>query len=277
MIAFLVSLGFTQKNAEKIAENTPDTGADMDQKDLDALVSSYKKSQRDIFENDADFIGKIQTAEKAKQLDIITREIKKNFDLTPDEIKDKSIKEVIEIAKTKIGSSADKDVKTLQDELTKASARVKELEETEIPKIKGEVDGHKKTINVENALVKYLGSKKLRVELDAAYPGLKAYLEENYDIDLDEKDKKKLVLFQKGTKLSPLSADKSKTLTVDEITDGKLKEWKFLEESKADKPGKDKNIDIDDDDDKGTKTSKVYSPHADAAAAHLQAIKDAKK
>jgi len=226
----LKNLGLNDEAIDKFVKEGLSDDADFD---ISKMQESVLAHSRKMLENDQEFINTIKGQEKGRQLDIVTHAIKKQFDLSADEIKEKDIKEIIELAKAKSIASSSKDVQTLQKELTDAVSKLKQYDEEVIPGIKKEVDSQRKAILIENELTKRLGSKKLRVAFEAAMPSLMTHLKESFDLDID--DKKQLALLQKGSTLKALKADKTGELTIDEIMDAKLKEWKFIEESQADK------------------------------------------
>lgn len=232
LISLLLALGIPQAEAQKFAE---DSANDQAQVDIKPIVDLAIASQRKILENDPDLADKYTSAERGKQLDIITRDLKRTFGLTSEEIKDKSVKEIIEFAKTKASNTGDKTTETLQKEIIDLTNKLKDYEENVIPQTKAEVDSFKKKITIDNELSKVINSKKLRVPFDAAYPSIISYLSENFDLDVN--DKKELALFVKGTKLHPTKEDKSGLIGINDILENKLREWKFIEESNADKTG----------------------------------------
>lgn len=205
--------------------------------DIAPAVAAVTEHQRMLLENDSEFVDKFKTAEKGKQLDIFTRDLKKTFGLSAEEIKDKKIDEIIELVKNKSVANSNKDIQKLQEDLIEATKRIKQYEDEIIPGVKSEVENTRKSIFIENAITQKLGGKKLRVAFEAAYPSVMTTLKEQFDIDID--DKKNVHLLQKGSKLKALKADKSGELLVDEFIDSKLKEWKFVAESNADDAGGD--------------------------------------
>lgn len=200
--------------------------------DLTPAVASATEHVRMLLENDSEFVDKFKTAEKGKQLDIFTRDLKKTFGLTSEEIKDKKIDEILDLVKTKTTTNSNKDVQKLQEELITLNNKVKEYEEEIIPNVKKEVEVTRKNIFIENALNKKITARELRVAYDAAYPSLMANLNSQFDLDID--DKQNIHLLQKGSNLKALKQDKSGELTIDEFIDTKFKEWKFIKESNAD-------------------------------------------
>lgn len=276
ILAILKAMGIAEAEAQKLIEASKD---DAIQFDINPLVAMAAAHQRKLFENDPEIIDKFKGEERGKQLDIITRELKKTFGLSSDEIKDKAIKDVIEFAKTKATTTTDKSVETLQNELIAANNKLKDYEENVIPSKLAEVEGHKKKITIENELTKLISSKKLRVPFEAAFPTLTGHLSNQYDLDID--DKKQLHIYLKGTKVQPTKEDKTGLLGINDIMDSKLKEWKFIEESNAGAgtgtgTGQQRQQVIVDDPNGGT-GKKVHFPGAEKAKAALEEAKTAPK
>lgn len=269
LLALLKSLGVSDADAKKIVEESKN---DDSQFDVQPLIDGAIAHQRKLFENDVDIIEKFKGEERGKQLDIISRDLKKTFGLASEDIKDKSVKEIIEIARTRTVSGADKSVNDLQTELLAAHNKIKDFEENVIPQTRAEVEVQKKRVNIENELTKLIGSKKLRVPFDAAFPSIVNHLSEKYDLDIDEK--KQLNVFLKGSKVQPTKDDKTGLLGLGDILDSKLKEWKFVEESNADKGGEaDKKIIKIEEGDNNKKS--MQFPGAQKALEALEAAKSA--
>jgi hypothetical protein len=269
LLALLLAFGITEADAKPLIEASKEDKSDFDIKDL---VEKATAHQRKLFENDQEFIDKFKSEEKGKQLDIITRDLKKTFGLSSEEIKEKTVKEIIEIAKNKASTNNDKSIEDLQKELMEANTKVKEFEETVIPSKLAEVEAHKKRLSIDNELTKLLGGKKLRVPFEAAYPALNNKLAELYDLDIDEK--KQLQVFLKGTKVHPTKLDKTGLLGLNDILDTTLKEWKFIEESNGQEGGT-KKTQVELDEEK-KKTAKSF-PGAQKAIEALEAAKAATK
>lgn len=271
LLSFITALGIPQAEAQKLIDESAKEDSTLD---VQALVKQATDHQRNIFMNDTEIIDKFKGEEKGKQLDIITRDLKKTFGLTSEEIKDKGIKEIIELSKTKATTTSDKGVEQLQADIIALTNKVKDYEENIIPSKLAEVEGHKKKISVEHELTKLISGKKLRVPFDAAFPSVINFLGEKYDLDINEQ--KQLAIFLKGSKTSPLKDDKSGILGLNDILDSKLKEWKFLEESNADITDKNvKKVIVDDPNSNGQK--KVHFPGADKATAALEEAKNLSK
>jgi hypothetical protein len=269
ILALLKAMGIAEAEAQKLIEASKDA-ATADVFDIVPLVKMATDHQRSIFLNDTEIIDKFKGEEKGKQLDIITRDLKKTFGLTSEEIKDKGIKEIIELARTKATTNTDKGIEQLQADVIALTNKVKDYEENIIPSKLAEVEGHKKKITIDNELTKLVSGKKLRVPFDAAFPSIVNFLSEKYDLDMD--DKKQLNVFLKGQKVHPTKDDKTGLLGLNEILESKLKEWKFVEESNADQGTKTTQQVIVDDPNKKTDKAQNF-PGAEKAKAALAEIK----
>jgi len=269
IIDLLKTLGISEAEANLLIAASKDEANDFD---IAPLITAATEHQKKIFENDPAHIERFKGEERGKQLDIISRELKKTFGLTSDEVKDKTVKEIIEFARTKSTSSSDQSVVQLQNDLLAANNRVKDYEENIIPGKIAEVDAHKKKISIENELTKLVSGKKLRVPFDAAFPSLVNHLSDKYDLDID--DKKQLTVFLKGTKLHPTKEDKTGLIGLGEILDAKFKEWQFTEESNGGKGPDTRTIGTPAAD--GEK-KKMNFPGAEKALAAMEEIKSAPK
>lgn len=230
----LIGMGISKANAEKIASTTPDDGGTIEQPEIDTILAGWKTDQIALMENEPTLIEKIQKSERAKQLDQFERKIKQTFGLTSEEIKDKKFDEIIAIAKQKATVNGDKTLDQLQQEIVTLTTENKRLTEEEIPKIRGEVDSHKRKIDLKTIISKKVptGDDKLRIPYETALKLVESDLYELYDVDLDEKGEP--VLKVKGSDLKPKSADGTKFLTVDDVIGERLVSHKALKESNAD-------------------------------------------
>lgn len=237
LIALLIGIGVSQVNATKIAAGTPDDFTPTEAIDQAVLISEFKTNQIALLKNDATIVAEIQGAEKAKNFDQFERKMKQVFALTSEEIKDKKFDEIIAIAKAKIGTGADKTTTELQEQLLALENKVKDYEDVQIPKIKGEVAVEKKKFELgekfKSAIPKTneKGEDILRMPFDTVHKLLKLDLEEAYDFDTD--DKGAWVIKQKGTDLLAKSADGTKFLSMDEFVNGRLEHHKALVKSNA--------------------------------------------
>lgn len=278
MIAFLVALGFTKANAEKLAANNTDEGTSMEQKDIDALVLNYKDNQKELLKNDSEFISTIEAAEKGKNFDIITRELKSIFGLDAAELKDdkgnkRELKDVIKVAKDKLTKGLDKTTGDLQNELLQLNAKIKDYEDNVIPNTKKEVEEHKKNFNITNKLRDLVSKNKLTVPFEPVFTSLNAAIADGYKIDVD--DKGELILFNKIDNTKATNKDKTGFLSVSDFINGKLTDWNFIEKSNAGK-GTTTTTTIVQPDGKIDPNKKPthYSPHMESALKHIETLKE---
>lgn len=229
LIAFFVGLGIAKANAEKLAANTPDDLADVPQTDIDSTLTAFKAHQTDLFKNDADFIKQFTSAEAGRQMTIFETKLRKATGLTPDEVKDKKMDEIIALAVDKLRKKGDVTAEELQKENVRLAAELKKITEEDIPAIKGQVDSQKKAINIETHLEKLVSANKLRVSPTAALATIKTLLGAKYEFDFN--DKGELDVFTKEGRLKPKNADGTKLLTLTELLTDTLKTEKLIEES----------------------------------------------
>lgn len=267
---FLKSIGVDSKTISELAKAAEEKKDDLD---ITESVASYKAAQKKIWENDPDLVSEISGREKGKLLDIYTRKIKSTFGLESAQIKDKTIEEVIAIAKAESTKGLDKNLQTLQEELMQATAKVKDFEDVQIPKIKAEVEAEKKSFLIGKKLQAKLPVDKLRVPVETAELVLNGQLAAAYDLDMDEKGE--LLIFNKGTRLQAKSGDGTKLLTADDIISETLNKNKFIKESNADDidpvTGK-KKVEVTPPAPVKTDAVKL-PPHLEAARKHQEEIK----
>lgn len=232
LIKLLLGIGVSQANADKIAANTPDDGASIEQSEIDTIVSDFKANQLALHENEPSIIKKVELATAGRERDTFERKLRQTFGLTTDEIKDKKTEEIIKLAFEKSSSNSNKTVEQLQNELIEKTNRIKELQETEIPSIRSEVEKHKKQFNVNDKLTKLVSSFSLRNPLEDVMASVQAHLGNAYDVDID--DKGEIIVKVKGSDLQPKNADGTKLLTAKEIIQAKLEAGQFLKQSNAD-------------------------------------------
>lgn len=232
LIKLLLGIGVTQANADKIAANTPDEGTSIDQTEIDTIVSDFKANQLALHENEPAIIKKIEVATAARERDTFQRKLRQTFGLEIDAFKDKNVEESIKITHEKVSANSNKTVEQLQNELIEKVNRIKELQDTEIPLIRGEVEKHKKQFNVNDKLTKLVSSFSLRNPLEDVMASVQAHLGNAYDVDID--DKGEIIVKVKGSDLQPKNADGTKLLTAKEIVQAKLEAGQFLKQSNAD-------------------------------------------
>lgn len=271
---FLKSIGVDAKTISELAKAVKDSKDDLD---ITSYVDDFKTTQKKLLENDPDLVKGIAAKEKGKILDMVTRDVKKAFNLDSALIKDKDIDEVIAIAKAESVKSLSKDIQTVQQENTELTAKIKEYEDVKFPALKTEVENEKKEFKILTALQKKIPVKDLRNPLDFVEEQLVSKLKKQYDLDLD--DKGEPIIFSKGSKLQVKSADGTKLLTLDDAMMDILKQGQFIKESNAedgDASGKKKEIQpakVTTDDGKGGQPAKQLPPHILKAQQHAESLK----
>lgn len=227
-IAFFKSVGFTQAMIDAlIAIKEEDASPD-----LSAQATAFRESQIKVFENDAELVAKIAGAEKGKVTDIITRKLKSTFGFSAEEIKDKTVEELIAIAKVKATANVDKPLKDLEEQLLAANNKIKDYEENILPGEKKKSEEHIKGFKIENMISKMVDrGEDLRLPLDDAIILMNGKIGTLYDRDIN--DKGELVFYQKGTKLQAKSADGTKVLTAKDIIDAEMEKSQIIKKSNA--------------------------------------------
>lgn len=276
LILLLVGMGVSQANAEKIASTTPDDTAELPATEVEAFTSEVKTKQTELLKNDKEWLTSIETPIQKKYEEIQFRKAKQVFGLTHEEVKDLDYEATLKLGREKVSKTNNTTLDELQNKNVELENKLKDLNEVVIPKIKGEVDETKNSIEMESLLLKNLTpkDKKLRVAVDAALPALKAHLQAQ-GLKLVKDDKGELSVVVAATNLKPQSEDKTKILTFADIRDSKFNEWDFIEKSGG---GQGKGAGLDGKVVTNVKTEGgddvVISPHIAKAQEHLAGLKD---
>lgn len=266
LIAFLLGIGIDKKVIDELAAQK-----DEDTVDLTDRLQAFKDNQRTLYENDADLVAKISGAAVGKLTDSVTRKLKADFGLKPEDLKDlKKVEDIIALAKKVSSEGKDKPLQDLEQQLMAANAKIKEFEEVVIPAEQAKATSHIKSFDRE-VKFKSLFTDKYRVPIEAAFPSVKTALEAKYDFDFD--DKGELVAYQKGTKLMAKNKDNTGVLSVSDLIKEQAEAFKFIEESNADDTGKTNPATIVKVDDPTKNDNKMNVPHLAAAQKKLDEMK----
>lgn len=252
--------------------------ADADEKselDVTTYADEFKSHQRKLMENDPELVAAISDKAVGTRMGKAEQYVKKKFGLSGIEgVGSKKFEELIDMGYEEAKKGTNKDLKVLEDENINLKAKIKELEETEIPKIKEDVEREKKAFHVNNKLQKKIPVADLRVPMETVDLILGSQLNQKYDLDLD--DKGEFVIYNKGQKLQAKSSDGTKLLTIDDIIGDILKTNKLIKESNADDvdpAGKKKEVQPTDEEKKKLEAKLNASPHLKKALEHAEELK----
>jgi hypothetical protein len=274
---FLKSLGYSDARIKEITAMDEAAQAALD---FTALAKEAQDGFRVLLENDEEFTGQIKGAAVGKLAGELERHIKQTFGLTAEECKGADgkpipLRELVKKGYDKQIAAGGKGTEELQRELLEANAKIKKLEEEDLPAAKSSAENTRILIAKENAINKKVSAfaEKLRVPVETASFVVAAKLGELYDLDLDETGRSISKVRLKGKDIQPKSQDGTRLLTVDDIMANMLAESKFLKESNA----------PDDPNPGGSPIGKVSAekkekamernPHLQKAAAHLEDVK----
>lgn len=227
---------FLKKLGLKAATITKLTGdEELKDDEFTSIISDYNTTFRDALVNDPEFIDPIKAEITGKERSLIEGKIKKMFGLTAEEVKDKKLDDIVGIAHGKVKSAGDATTQQLQEQITALANENKTLKEVDLPAAKAEAESRIGNYRKTSGYMKKLGSRKLVVEnMEAILPAVEALLHKDYDISINDKDE--FDVFNKGTKVKPLTADKTRTLEFDEIFDGVLNTMKLIKQSDGGPP-----------------------------------------
>jgi hypothetical protein len=186
---------------------------------VDEIVTSFKSSQRDVLKNDPEFIQPIKDEIRGEQLSKIEHKIKKTFSLSPDDVKDKKFDDIINVAFEKSSKATNTGAEELQNRLIELTNENKRLIDEIIPAKENEAKAAIKTFKRESIINSMIAKKSLIVSSDVVIPAVNNYLNQNFNVDVD--DSGELVVKTKNN-LNPLNSDGTKIVTFDEILDGHL-------------------------------------------------------
>lgn len=195
------------------------TKLNSDDANVDEIVTSFKSSQRDVLKNDPEFIQPIKDEIRGEQLSKIEHKIKKTFSLSPDDVKDKKFDDIINVAFEKSSKATNTGAEELQNRLIELTNENKRLVDEIIPAKENEAKAAIKTFKRESIINSMIAKKSLIVSSDVVIPAVNNYLNQNFNVDVD--DSGELVVKTKNN-LNPLNSDGTKIVTFDEILDGHL-------------------------------------------------------
>jgi hypothetical protein len=195
------------------------TKLNSDDANVDEIVTSFKSSQRDVLKNDPEFIQPIKDEIRGEQLSKIEHKIKKTFSLSPDDVKDKKFDDIINVAFEKSSKATNTGAEELQNRLIELTNENKRLVDEIIPAKENEAKAAIKTFKRESIINSMIAKKSLIVSSDVVIPAVNNYLNQNFNVDVD--DSGELIVKTKNN-LNPLNSDGTKIVTFDEILDGHL-------------------------------------------------------
>ena len=196
---------------------------------LDEIVANFRTTQREVLKNDSEFIQPIKDEIRGEQFAKIEHKIKKKFGLTPDEIKDKKFEEIVDVAFEKSSKSSASSAEELQSKLIELTNENKRLIEEVIPAKESESKNAIKSFKRESILSSILSKKNLIVSPEVIVPAVKSYLDNNFNLDLDEGSNS--IVIKTKQNLNPLNADGTKILTFEEVLDGHLQTLNVVKQS----------------------------------------------
>jgi hypothetical protein len=217
----LLALGFTQADLDKFSDESID---------ITPFVDSFRAKQKELFTNDPEIVKPIQAAERAKIQASHETKIKRLFDLTPEEVKEKTFDQIVELAKEKVGNSKSKTTDEIQLQLVEANKKIKQYEEEIIPAKEQEKEDFKKQYVIKDKLTKKIASMPLSIDPEAAMMILEAQLAKSNKLELDENGDL-VILDKEGNK--PMNETRTKIFTIDEILDSTASKYKIKKESNA--------------------------------------------
>lgn len=227
---FLNKIGVSSETISKITAEEPDS-----ELNLDDLAKGFVSNQKSLSANDPELIKKIRDEIRGTELSKIEHKLKKQFNLSTEDVRDKKFEEILEDASKKIRLEAGSTSEELQSKILELNNSIKKYEEEILPETKAQAQNEIKRFRRDLAIRDVLSKKNLIVGTEVVLPALNTHLNE-FIVDLDESDK---LTIKTKDGLKPLNADGTKSLSLEEIIDGQLNSMNVIKQSNAsDDPGK---------------------------------------
>lgn len=256
-------------------------------KDLD--VAEVKKATlsnlKDVFRNDSDFKGEIERGLRAS---ILTSKEKKLMDrfgylgiteeelsVLPDKNKFDGLIDLLgKKAEAFKGTGGDDEkskeqIRSLNEQILKFKNEIKRYDEEVIPELKNTVANERKAMKLEGVLRKELGGHKLIIDSDFAYQSVKAQIDNQFDLRMD--DAGKVGVFQKGTDNEAFI--ENQRVSLEELVKKTVTDAKLVQASNGGGGGS-RGTGTGDEDDDGKDDKPRYQFQGSAAAAkHAEDLK----
>lgn len=268
---FLKAIGVKSETIEAITAAEP-----AEDLNIEDLSKAYISNQKTLSANDPDLIKGIKDEIRGTELSKIEHKIKKQFNLSPDDVREKKFEEILETAYNKVKTESGSTSEELQGKVLELNKLVKQYEDEILPaernKSKEAIFNFRKDLAIRDALSK----KNLIVGTDVILPALNSTLN-TYKVEINDKNE---IEIKTKDGLKPLSEDGTKTLTFEEIIDNQLNSMNVVRQSNAE-PGSEKIVKeetkLNSDQPDPNPNKKTYSlPGLKAAAQNAQQLKEMK-
>ena len=268
---FLKAIGVKSETIEAITAAEP-----AEDLNIEDLSKAYISNQKTLSANDPELIKGIKDEIRGTELSKIEHKIKKQFNLSPDDVREKKFEEILETAFNKVKTESGSTSEELQGKVLELNKLVKQYEDEILPaernKSKEAISNFRKDLAIRDALSK----KNLIVGTDVILPALNSTLN-TYKVEINDKNE---IEIKTKDGLKPLSEDGTKTLTFEEIIDNQLNSMNVVRQSNAE-PGSEKIVKeetkLNSDQPDPNPNKKTYSlPGLKAAAQNAQQLKEMK-
>ncbi len=199
-------------------------------------AKDFVKKSRTLAKDDPELIRTIRDEIRGTELSKIEHKIKKTFDLSADDVRDKKFDEILDVAKEKVQASAGSTNEELQTKIVELNNKVKNYEEEVLPaerkKATDLISNFRKESSLSAALAKRANT--LIVLPEAILPAINNKLQAEYNVTVN--DSGELEVKTKDG-LNPLNKEGTKQITFDEIIDGYLSDLKVVKQSNGNPNG----------------------------------------
>lgn len=219
---FLKLIGVSNETIEAITAE--ETAEDLN---LEDLSKEYISKQKSLSANDPDLIKGIKDEIRGTELSKIEHRIKKQFNLSADDIRDKKFDEILETAFLKVQKESGTSSEELQQKVLDLNKALKQYEEEILPaerqKSKNEIKQFRRDLAVRDILANkslIVGSEVILPALNKTLNGFEIEINDSNEIEIKTKDG-----------LKPLSKDGTKTLSFNDIIERELNEMNVIRQS----------------------------------------------
>ncbi len=208
-----------------------------DEPDIEKLSADFKAAQREVYENDPDFIKNIKNELRGKERGSVERVIMRELGVTAEEAKDGGLEgdynKMLKFASKKLKKQSSEPAEKLQVQLQDANSEIQKYKDTIVPEIQSKADARVNKFFIANHIGELISkSGELIVKGNVATTVVEKGLASQGLVSKLSEDKNTIRIETKDG-LSPQNADKTKNLTEAELIKGILESEGLIKQSKG--------------------------------------------
>ena len=205
--------------------------------DIDALSSDFKAAQREVYENDPDFIKNIKNEMRGKERGSVERVIMRELGVTAEEVKEHGLEgdynKMMKFASKKLKKQSSEPAEKLQGQLQDANTEIQKYKDTIVPDIQSKADARVNKFFIANHLGDLISkSGELIVKPNVATTVVEKGLASKGLVSSLSEDKNTIRILTKDG-LSPQNDDKTRNLTEAELIKGILEGEGLIKQSRG--------------------------------------------